>query len=136
MIIPFWELLLVIIPNFILWGLLLIFPPVAIIVRAIPGLKNARGLSFLNFIIITEDCISRGEGYVNMVLKHEYTHFTQQRIFSPMGLSLILLIHYLWLFIRYRSILAVYQHSFIERWANRKMYDREPVPGEIFRVNF
>lgn len=136
MIFSGWELLFVIIPNFILWGLLLIMPPVAIRVKSIFGLQNARGLSFLNLIFITDDCMKRGEGYVNMVLKHEHTHFMQQRIFSPLGLSLILLVHYLWLFVRYRSVMAVYQHSFIERWANRKMYDPEPVPRELFRVNF
>lgn len=130
------EMLLIIIPNFILWGMLLILPPVAVKVKTIFGLRNARGLSFLNLIFITENSIGRGEGYINLVLKHEYTHLTQQRIFSPLGLSIVLLFHYLWLLIKYRSVMAVYEHSFIERWANRKMYDQEPVPGEIIRVNF
>lgn len=130
------ELMLIIIPNFILWGMLLILPPVAVKVKTILGMRNARGLSFLNLIFITEDSIGRGEGYVNMVLKHEYTHLTQQRIFSPLGLAVILLFHYLWLFIRHRNIQAVYEHSCIERWANRKMYDPAPAPKEIIRMNF
>ncbi|GMU85138.1 MAG: hypothetical protein AMXMBFR48_03800 [Ignavibacteriales bacterium] len=130
------EMLLIIIPNFILWGMLLILPPVAVKVKTIFGLRNARGLSFLNLIFITENSIGRGEGYINLVLKHEYTHLTQQRIFSPLGLSIVLLFHYLWLLIKYRSVMAVYEHSFIERWANRKMYDQTPVPKEIIRINF
>ncbi|MCC6548906.1 MAG: hypothetical protein IT279_02435 [Ignavibacteriaceae bacterium] len=131
-----YELLLILVPNGILWGMLLILPPVAVKVKTILGMRNARGLSFLNLIFITEDSIGRGEGYVNMVLKHEFTHLTQQRIFSPLGLAVILLIHYLWLFIRHRSVMAVYEHSFIECWANRKMYDQTPVPKEIIRINF
>lgn len=112
--------------NLFLWGLLLIFPPIIVPVKSIfhTGLR-ALGMSVLNFIFLKH-------GYIREpILRHELAHFRQLQLFSPFGITLIAFFHFLFLFIRYRSSLLVYQHSAFEKHANSKMYDSTELPGVL-----
>lgn len=124
------ELFWVLIPNLILWLYLWIVPPVVIRVNRIRyfGLKVS-GLNILNFIVITEP------GDNPYVIRHEYEHLLQQRRFSPLGLAIIILFHYGYLYLRYRSFGEVYRRSWIEQQANRMMYNTESLPKRMIRLN-
>lgn len=122
------EILYLLIPNLVLWLYVWIVPPIVIRVEKLRYFGvDAFGMNILNFIILTE------KGDTESVFRHEYEHLRQQQIFSPMGLALVILFHYGYLYIRYRSFAEVYRRSFIEKWANDKMYDSGPLPKKIIR---
>lgn len=122
------ELFLVLVPNFLLWLVIIISPVIVIKVRSIryPWLKP-KGLTFLHIILIEK------ESFNQTILRHELVHVSQQRRFSPLGLALFMFLHYLYLFIRYRSFSEVYRRSLLEKEANSKMYDfNKPLPRILY----
>ncbi len=123
------ELFWLLIPNVILWLYVWIVPPVVIRVNRIKYFGvHPLGLNILNFIVITE----RGDS--PYVIRHEYEHIRQQRWFSPLGLAVIIFFHYGYLYVRYRSFSEVYRRSFIERQANKMMYETDSLPRRIIQL--
>ncbi len=124
-----WQEILytLLLPNLLLWALVLWAPPVVIQVQRIPyGRLQPQGLTFLTLIVVRRDT------YHEAVLRHEFVHVKQQRRYSPLGLALLLLVTYSYLLLRYRSAARVYQESWIEREANLQMYETQtPLPRII-----
>ncbi|NUN09978.1 MAG: hypothetical protein HUU54_12475 [Ignavibacteriaceae bacterium] len=118
------EIQVVLFLNLLMWGYVLIFPPVIVFVDEIRLLKlRPWGMALLNIIVIRRD------RYSEPLLRHELEHVRQYRLFSPVGLALFILVHYTYLFIKYRSFALVYKYSLLEVWATNKMYDTSsPLP--------
>ncbi len=123
------ELLIIMVLNLLLWGMILIVPPIVIRVKRIKYPKfTPWGLSVLNLIFVVREKESEP------LIRHELAHVRQQQLFSPFGMAILMLVHYSWLFIRFRSSKLVYAHSVFERLANEAMSENGPLPN-IFYIN-
>jgi hypothetical protein len=121
------ELELVLFINLLLWAFILMVPPIVIRVNRIWYFKvRPSGMAFLNIILIKKDHFSEP------ILRHELEHVRQQRLFSPLGMSLLMLAHYGWLLIRYRSLGEVYKRSWLEKRANTAMAGVGKLPCILF----
>ena len=123
------ELGFVFLIDLVLWGLILIIPPIVIRVNRIKYFSvSPWGMAFLNIIIVVRDRESEP------LLRHEIRHVQQQQLYSPIGMALVILFHYTWLFLKHHSIRSVYLNSFLERQANEAMQKTSALP-KILYVN-
>lgn len=121
------ECAFVAILNFILWLYIAVCPVIVIRVEMIRLFRlHPLGLTFLNIVFIAETWNE------DFVLRHELAHVRQQRLYSPLGMALLIFFHYLYLLLKHRETRAVYRHSLFEKEANRRAADRSlPLPRMI-----
>lgn len=117
------ELSIVLILNLLLWGFILAVPPLVFVMEKLWyfGARPA-GLAFLNIIFI------KRSHYSEAVLRHELAHVRQQRMLSPVGMALVMIVHYVCLLCKYKSIAGVYRNSWFEKQANAAMYQNAKIP--------
>ncbi|MBK7962515.1 MAG: hypothetical protein IPK04_15790 [Bdellovibrionales bacterium] len=106
------------------WAMMLI-PPIVIPIRSLYG--GAKGLSFLCFIFI-----KRADFGNERILRHELTHYKQQRRYSPYVVTVLLFWHY---FVKnriWRNFGEAYHSCPFELEAFAAMEKTDPLPKMIF----
>lgn len=102
--------------DLVLWAFVLLVPPIVIRTKRLWYFRaRPSGMAFMNIILIKRDA------YSERILRHELEHVKQQRMFSPFGMALFIILHYGWLLLRYRSFRETYKRSWLERKANEAM---------------
>lgn len=87
-------------------------PPVVIRTRRLP--VHARGLAFLNIILIRDTITSSSLPSYDRVYRHEFEHVRQMRRYSPWGCALFLGGWYFW-------NCVVRKRPFAEAWATNPL---------------
>ncbi len=114
----YFDIILLLFINLLLWLWCCFRPPHVIKLSRFP-IQSVNGLALPGLIFLSENAFNED------VLRHEFIHIQQMRRYSPLGVAIILLVGYLYLFFKYLKT-----HHRVPRFFD--IYVEHPIEREAF----